>query len=194
MYAGIKEEPIEMTTYVALLRGINVSGHRPVPMSKLAAMSASIGLENVLTYLQSGNLVADADRDDAAGLRQRLEAAIETTFGFPVTVLLRTAQQIKTVVESNPFAAAAAENPKLVHVTFLSGLPAADAVARLLSRPHDTDTIRVVGTEAYLHCPGGYGRTKLSNPFLERELAVSATTRNWATVTRLAAMARGRRH
>lgn len=182
-----------MTTYVVLLRGINVSGHRPVPMPRLATTCAALGLRNVLTYLQSGNVVADADQDDAAGLRQRIEAAIGETFGFPVVVLLRTAQQIRTVVAANPFAAAAAENPRLVHVAFLSNLPAPDAVGRLLSRTSDTDTVRVVGTEAFLHCPGGYGRTRLSNPFLERVLAVSATTRNWSTVTHLAAVAGERR-
>lgn len=183
-----------MTTYAALLRGINVSGHRPVPMQRLAATCTALGLGSVVTYLQSGNVVADADDDDAAGLRLRLEAAILKAFGFPVVVLLRTAQEIEAVVAANPFAAAAAENPKLVHVAFLSNLPASDAVGRLLSRTYDIDTVRVVGTEAYLHCPGGYGRTKLSNPFLEKALAVSATTRNWSTVTRLAAMAGERRH
>ncbi|MCU0293046.1 MAG: DUF1697 domain-containing protein [Thermoanaerobaculaceae bacterium] len=182
-----------MTTYVALLRGINVSGHRPVPMQKLAATCTALGLGSVVTYLQSGNVVADADDDDAAGLRLRLEAAIHEAFGFPVVVLLRTAQQLEAVVASNPFAAAAADNPKLVHVTFLSELPAPDTVARLQTRSFEPDAIHVVGSEAYLHCPGGYGRTKLSNPFLERALAVCATTRNWATVTRLAAMAGERR-
>lgn len=182
-----------MTTFVALLRGINVSGHRPVLMRKLAATCAALGLTNVVTYLQSGNVVADSDQDDATGLRHRIEAAIREAFGFSVVVLLRTAREMEAIVASNPFAVAAAENPKLVHVTFLSEPPSPEAAARLQARTFEPDEVRLAASEAFLHCPGGYGRTKLPNQFLEKVLTVSATTRNWSTVSHLATTA-GERH
>jgi uncharacterized protein (DUF1697 family) len=190
---GHERTRADMTTFIALLRGINVSGHRPVPMQKLAATCAALGLTNVATHLQSGNVVADAVQDDAVELRGRIETAIHEAFGFPVVVLLRTAREMEAITASNPFAAAAAENPRLVHVTFLSGPPSPEAVARLQARSFDPDAIHVAGSEAYLHCPGGYGRTKLSNTLLEKALVVTATTRNWCTVTHLATMARERR-
>ncbi|HNX50535.1 MAG TPA: DUF1697 domain-containing protein [Thermoanaerobaculaceae bacterium] len=178
-----------MSTFVALLRGINVSGHRPVNMRRLSAAFACLGLADVVTYLQSGNVVFDVAPGDVTELRRRLEAAIDATFGFPVTVLLRTSLQMDRVVKACPFAAAAAHNPTRVAVAFLADEPSPEALGRLTARTHEPDEILVEGSEAYIHCPDGFGRTKLSNAYLEKTLGTASTARNWNTVNHLMALA-----
>jgi uncharacterized protein (DUF1697 family) len=184
--------PVRMVTLVALLRGINVGGHHVVRMERLAACCSGLGLGNVGTYLQSGNVVFDAEPCDLAGLERRLSAAFQESFGFPVPTLLRAAEELAAVVAACPFAQPRHEDPRLVLVTFLDSAPEPAAASRLLAGSYAPDQAWVRGREVYLHCPNGYARTRLSSTYLEKVLQRTATTRNWSTVTRLAAMARAR--
>lgn len=139
------------------------------------------------TYVQSGNVVF---RSLGAPTRlvQAIEEGIRGTLGLDVTVLLRTKGELAEVVGRSPFAASGID-PVRLHVTFLVGDPDPDRVADLAGKRVEPDELHVAGREVYLHCPNGYGRTKLQNAFLERQLAVAATTRNWKTVTALAELA-----
>jgi uncharacterized protein (DUF1697 family) len=179
-------------TLVALLRGINVGGHNPVRMDRLVAAWSGLGLGNVVTYLQSGNVVFHADPGDLGELRRRLEASVLEKFGFPVAILLRTAKELEATVAANPFPGPAAVDPRRVNVTFLPEAPAPAAVARLEAGSWAPEEVRVIGREAFLHCPIGYAHSKLSSTYLERILKTTTTTRNWNTVTHLAEMARDR--
>jgi uncharacterized protein (DUF1697 family) len=150
-------------------------------MKPLAALFEALGAEDVRTYVQSGNVVF-AGRGPgltAAAIEQRIAADL----GVAVTVLLRTRRELAAVVAANPFLASGADPAKL-HVTFLAERPAADR-RRELPEESGPDALRVHGREVYLHCPNGYGRTKLHNAFVEKRLGVAATTRNWRTVTTL---------
>jgi uncharacterized protein (DUF1697 family) len=173
------------STYVALLRGINLGARNKVAMADLRALLAELGAADVATYLQSGNAVFKS-----AGRRGELAAAVEQglrrDLGVDVKVLLRTRKELESVVGANPFAR---RDAKALHVTFLDGKPEATKVKRLDARRSEPDEFRVVGREVYLHCPNGYGRSKLSNAYFEKELGVAATTRNWKTVTALAELA-----
>jgi uncharacterized protein (DUF1697 family) len=167
--------------YVALLRGINVGGKTKVAMATLREVCASAGCENVVTYIQSGNVVLDSTRK-AEGLRSTLEAAIAAECGFSPAVMIRTAREMAAVVERNPFPEADEKN---LHVGFLHGVPA-DGPRRCLaaidSRPEE---LAVVRREIYLHLPDGMGRARLPG-LMERCLRPALmTVRNWRTVTKL---------
>lgn len=167
-------------THVALLRAVNVGG-RKVNMKALTAVFEGLGLSDVTTYVQSGNVVFKAAEHP---LPETLEAAIEQEFGIDVTVLLRTSRELAAVVKRNPFLEAGADRTQL-YVTFLAETPDKDALAAVDTAKFEPDAFRLAGRELYLRFPNGYGRTKLSNDFFERRLQLRATTRNWNTVTKL---------
>lgn len=173
-----------MTTYVALLRGVNVGGSNKVPMADLRAMFETNGLADAQTLIQSGNVVFRASGTEAA-LVTRIEAAIAETFSLSITVMVRSKAHLAEVLANDPFADAP---PNLAHVAFLSAKPAAKAVAALDPDRSPPDAFEVHGREVYLHYPNGSGRSKLTGDYLERVLGVRATARNRNTVGRLLAM------
>ena len=180
---------------VALLRSVNVGGRNRVPMAELRAMVESLGMRSVLSYVQSGNLVFDASGSPAKAA-EAIEEGISATFGLEVPVIVRTSRQVAGILRAHPFALPGVD-PRTVHVTFLAGPPEADraeALARTAAEAREDgafgdDRFEMAGTDIFLHCPGGYGETKLNNGFFERRTGVVATSRNWRTVTTLAAMA-----
>lgn len=172
------------TRYVALLRGINVGGRTKVAMDDLRRLFTELGHGNVTTYIQSGNVLFDAV-GRAAGIAAGIEARIAAELGLSVTVILRSATDLERVAAANPFVGQVPDESKL-HVTFLARRPTAT-----VERPAGVaDEMVVAGREVYLHCPGGYGRTKLDNAFFERRLGVPATTRTWRTVGKLQALSK----
>jgi uncharacterized protein (DUF1697 family) len=175
-----------LSTYVAMLRSVNVSGHNRLAMDRLRALVASAGFDEVVTYVQSGNLILTG-RGSPRAVGRVIEERMAADLGWSVPVIVRSKAQLRAVLAVNPFARRHVD-PKTLHVTFLAGDPAPGAAEALTGRSGD-DRLTVIGHEAYLHCPGGYGRTKLNNTFLERRLGCPATTRNWRTVTALAALA-----
>jgi len=180
-----------MHTYISMLRGINVSGQKKVRMAELHTLYEKLGLVNVETYVQSGNVVFDSPEPDAAKLRGLIEAQIEAVFGYPVSVFIRYAEDFRRIIDSNPFSNR--RNGGLwLHVTFLYQAPSPAAWDALKAPDGETDEFVRGEMEIFLFCPSGYGRTKLSNSFFERKLGVPATTRNWRTVNALYEMAKGR--
>lgn len=176
-----------MQTYVALLRGVNVSG-RVLRMEDLRQVLRTLGLSDVDTYIQSGNAVFRSDCVDRKDLRLRIEEGVAGFLDAPVTVLLRTAEEFAATVAGNPFLGTGRATSAL-HVTFLLEAPEPARLMALAPERYLPDECRVQGRDVYLYCPGGYGRTKLSHAWFERQLRVPATTRNWATVERLSRMA-----
>jgi uncharacterized protein (DUF1697 family) len=176
-------------TYVALLRSVNVSGRNQVAMDDLRPLVVAAGYRNPTTYVQSGNVVFSG-RGSPQAVGRAIEARMASELGWSVPVIVRSKDQLREILDTNPYVHHDLE-PKTLHVTFLAGSPdpqAVEALAADAARFGD-DRSTVIGHEVYLHCPGGYGRTKLNNAYLERRLGCSATTRNWRTVTTLAAMA-----
>jgi uncharacterized protein (DUF1697 family) len=168
------------TAHVALLRGINLGARNRVSMADLRALFADVGFEDVATYVQSGNVVFKTSLAESDVI-QAVEEQITRRLRLSVTVLVRTKAQLARVLASNPYAGGKREPAKL-HVTFL-----ADRPSRVLeAQAFEPDEFHVVGREVYLHCPNGYGKSKLSNAFLEKQLGVAATTRSWKTVSKLA--------
>jgi uncharacterized protein (DUF1697 family) len=178
-----------MQTYISMLRGINVSGHKQVRMADLKHLYESLGFTNVETYVQSGNVIFNGPEKDKAKLAKQIESQIETTFGFSVPVLIRSADDFQRVIETHPFRR---EEPLRVLVTFLYERPDSSRLKTLSQYEDKVDQFAIGKQEIFLFCPGGYGRSKLSNTFFEKKLDVAATTRNWKTVNTLYEMARER--
>jgi uncharacterized protein (DUF1697 family) len=178
---------VRKATYVALLRGINLGARNKISMADLRELLAGLGAEDVTTYVQSGNVVFKTAMP-ARELAGAIETEIRRDLGLDVAVLLRTPAELAALVERNPFSESVTEAKEL-HVTLLANRPQAARVAQLDPQRSQPDEFRVVGREVYLHCPNGYGRSKLTNAYFEKQLALVATTRNWNTVTKLAELA-----
>ena len=169
-----------MARYVALLRGVNVGG-RSLPMAELARVVEGLGHRDVRTDIQSGNVVFGATgKVDVPAL----ERAIGERFSLDVGVALRSAAELRRVIDRNPFPDA--EVTKL-HVGFLLAKPPAGTTRALDGAPYAPEEFVLQGSEVYLHLPNGMGRAKLP-VYLGRRLPVAATYRNWRTVTTLAEM------
>jgi len=178
-----------MTTYISMLRGINVGGHNKAPMNRLRAMFEALGCEQVRTYIQSGNVVFKTAKSAPSFLSRKIEERILMDFGFSVSVISRTSAELGKAIHNNPFLREKGIDPLQLHVTFLSQAPVRTALRKLDTLATDPDRFRCSRREIYLHCPDGYGRTRLSNNALEMALSVTATTRNWRTVNKLYEMA-----
>lgn len=176
-----------MQTWIALFRGINVGGNNIIKMADLKAWCTGLGHQNVQTYIQSGNLVFRSDKcgDD---LTQELKATIAAKAGFEPNIMLFPAERIAHAMKENPFFEGE-EDPKSLHLYFLERAPETPDLAAMqrLKRP-DSEHFRLMGDVYYLHAPDGIGRSKLAEK-VEKLLGVSATARNWRTVSKLAAMA-----
>ncbi len=175
-----------MKTYISMLRAVNVGGQNKIPVVELKRLYQALNFANVETYIQSGNLVFDSDNQDAAYVTNLIETQLEEAYGSKIAVFVRDAADFRRILNSNPFLMGRNESPLFLHVTFLYSIP----------RPSQWDQLKAPeGTngdeffpgmqEVYLFCPNGYGRTKLNNTFLERQLGMTATTRNWNSVQAL---------
>jgi uncharacterized protein (DUF1697 family) len=178
-----------MPAYVAMLRGINVTGHNIIPMEQLRAHCAALGLKNVKTYVQSGNIVFEA-KETAGHWAGAIETMIKKKYGFDVPVLMRTAAEMESIFKSNPFLKGKGIDMARLYVSFLSGVPKKEGLKALASVAAAEDRFESVDREIYLYCRGGYGNTKLSNNLVEKKLGLSATTRNWNSVGKLCELAR----
>ena len=178
-------------TYVALLRGINLSGHRIVKMDQLRKAFEELGFEDVKTYIQSGNVIFKGPLQAPVSLAKRIEEKVLRQFGFPVPVVVKTADEIAEVIKNNPLVKEKGIDISRLHVTFLSCVPEKSALKMLDAIPAGGDQFRCSGQAIYLHCPNGYHETKLSNNVLEKMLKVGTTTRNWKTVNQLYQMSLG---
>jgi len=176
-----------VATYAALLRGINLGARNRVAMADLRALVEELGGEDVVTYVQSGNVVF-RHAGAAARLERELAQAIQRALELDIAVIVRSSRQLTAIVDGNPFLAAGADLAHL-HLTLLGSSPDSAGVRRAIAASGTPDELSVKGKEIYLHLPAGYGRSKLSNAFFEKQLGVRATTRNWRTVTAVAELA-----
>lgn len=173
--------------YIALLRGINVSGHNLIKMTDLRQLFTEMGFGSVQTYIQSGNVLFESNEREAEPLRRRLEEQIEARFAMSVPVILRSGAELRQIIAACPFLPGAGEEGSL-YVSLLADSPTPENLARLPGSPMGPDQYRVVGREVYILCGESYHKSKLTNQFFEQRLRVHATSRNWRTINKLAAM------
>ena len=176
-------------TYIAILRGINVSGQKKINMKELKDLLGNLEFQSIKTYIQSGNVVFNYDPGKSDKVASQIEFAIKNHYGFDVTVLIRTRAEILDCIKSNPFNSKPDLDSKQLYATFLSHLPEAQNIEKVLAFESDADEFIFLNKTIFVYCPGGYGTTKLSNNFFENKLKVRATTRNWRTINELARIA-----
>lgn len=178
-----------MTTYLSLFRGINVGGNHKVKMDALKAVHEALGLTDILSYIQSGNIVFKSDATDTAQLQKLIAASFATTFGFRSEVIVRTSDELNTIIAQNPFHNQPDKEPNRIAVLFLATLPAPTAQEALLAAYTGPEEIFCVGQEVYIYYPDGIGRSKLSHSFLEKKLQTGGTVRNLNTTLKLQELA-----
>ena len=174
-----------MAIYVALLRGINVSGQKVIKMEDLKRAFEALHYKKVTTYIQSGNVVFESNEKSAPLIRSLIENKLLKTFGYAIPVTVKTPKELEAATRRNPFKNVRTEKGERLHVSFLSGNPSKAAAESLAAVKSNIDEIRLSGSEVYILCRKGYGTTIYSNTFIEKRLALSATTRNWDTVQKL---------
>ena len=175
-----------MRRYLALLRAINVGGHRIIRMADLKNTIGSLGFGDAVTHIQSGNVFFNCDVSDTQNLEETVEQAIRDDFGFDVTVMVRTPEELSRIVEQNPFKHLD-ENSYKIYVAFLAKLPDDRNIVALTSQSNQHESFVVTGGQAFISVNRAFkGKALFSNNFIESQLRVKATTRNIKVTRRLA--------
>lgn len=176
-----------MLTYIALLRGINVSGHNKIKMTELKKLFIDLGYHDVLTYIQSGNVIFKSNIKESILIEDTIISAISRHFGYAIKVMVLNKNELTTIFDSNPFLD---KNPTMdiskLYVAILNESPDLTGIPSIEIVVASTDDeFQIIGNAIYLYCPNGYGNTKLNNNLFEKKLHVSATVRNWKTISKL---------
>ena len=178
-----------MIKYVALLRGINVGGSKLIKMAELTRVFSSLGLANVKTYIQSGNVLFDSPKTDANALTKLIEKGLSTAAGFEVPVVLRTIAELEAIVKLDPFKTAKSDPDTKRYVTFLVEPPTVAPKIPLLSPKKDWEIIHLSPREVFIVAFPVKGRYGESMSLIEKIFGKSSTTRNWNTVVKILARA-----
>lgn len=176
-----------MNTFIGLLRGINVGGNNKLPMKELVTVLEGLGLRNVATYIQSGNVVFQSERTDTAALAGEITAAIGKSHGFAPQMFLLTTAELQAAITANPFPEGEPE-PKSLLLFFLDALPVNLDLQPLEKLKTENERFALIDKVFYLHAPDGMGRSKLAEK-VGQGWKVGITARNWRTVTTLREMA-----
>ncbi|PWJ58338.1 uncharacterized protein (DUF1697 family) [Dyadobacter jejuensis] len=179
-----------MTQYIAILRGINVSGKNIIKMDELKRLFLSMGYRDVQTYIQSGNVVFGAEEGDTSQLETRIMKGIAEGFGMEVPVIVVSASGLRQIAAGNTYLNQEPVEIEKLYVTFLARTPDGVLSDSLALPSGCTDHFELAQHCIYLKVLGGYGKTKLNNNYFEKKLNVKATTRNWKTVLKLVEMAK----
>tara|TARA_R110000868_G_scaffold122626_2_gene324999 strand:- start:80 stop:625 length:546 start_codon:yes stop_codon:yes gene_type:complete len=179
---------MKLMTYVAFLRGINVSGKRKVPMAELRAMCERLNLRDVKTYIQSGNIVFKSSIGRTNEVAILLHNEIQKHFDFDVPVIVKTIDGLSQIIEKNPFVSQEDITANRIYFVLLNSLPAIELLKNLSEETFENEAYEVVDNCLYLKCALGYGKAKLNNNLIERKLKVIATTRNYRTMDKLQEM------
>lgn len=173
-----------MKRFIALLRGINVSGQKKIKMSDLKSLFEEVGFQNVETYIQSGNVIFSSKELSVKILESKISSGIKNKFGFDVQVIVLNPEEIEYVIRANPFIKKKKDTERL-YVTFLGKNPSNENFDKINSADYLPEEYAIDGRHIYLFVPNGYGKAKLNNNFFENKLKVLGTTRNWKTTITL---------
>jgi uncharacterized protein (DUF1697 family) len=173
-----------MTTYICFLRGVNVGGNKLVKMADLKILLTALGLRDVKTYLQSGNVVFRTAEADRAALIRKIEDAIRKKSAMEVKIILRTTDELRKVIAANPLSPED-RNPSALVVAFLAGPIAEKDKAALTSLKTASEELHFGDKEIYMYFPENMARSKLAAALTEKKVGVNVTARNWNTVNAL---------
>ena len=171
-----------MKTQIALLRGINVGGHRKVPMVELRELLTKTGFSDVKTYIQSGNVIFKVAETNAQKIENSIQKSIANHFGFEVSVMVRTRQQLHKIFDDCPFSEDKKSNS---YFAILSHVPQEDLVEVAYEKVYEHEEYKIVNDCLYFYSDKGYGNAKFSLNYFEKKLNVDATARNYKTMLKL---------
>lgn len=183
------QRPARVTTFIALLRGVNVGGNKQVAMADLRELLTRLGYEDPRTLLQSGNLVFRSRPRTTEELERALEAEVEKHLGLRTDFFVRTAEQWNSIIAHNPFRKEAERDPSHLLVMCLKDAPLAKDMKTLQEAIQGREVIRASGTHAYIVYPDGIGRSRLTNALIDGKLGTRGTGRNWNTVLKIRELA-----
>ena len=171
-----------MKTYIVLLRGINVGGHKKVLMAELRELLSNSGFKNVRTYIQSGNVILESSEDSSKTIEDIIHKAINAHFGFEVPVLVSTRQELQAVFDNCPFL----EEKKInSYFVLLYSVPEKNLIESVSHISYPNEEFIIADTCIYFYCSMGYGSVKFNSNLFERKLKTTATTRNYKTMVKL---------
>jgi uncharacterized protein (DUF1697 family) len=171
--------------YIALLRGINVGGNRKIKMADLKKILIEIGLEQVQTYIQSGNVVFFYKKEKTELLSEMIKKAVKEAYGFDIETIIFEVVDFRAIVENMPFEVNET-NIKTFHIMMLKTAVEEDGIVEKLDKYITTgEIIQPTKKVLYLQYPNGFGRSKLTNNVVEKTLKISSTTRNWRTMNKI---------
>lgn len=182
-----------MTTYIALLRGINVGGNRIIKMAELKNVLEALGLKDVKTYIQSGNVLFRSD-DDAFNIQDKIEKEIDRVWGFDVPVVLRSAKELEQLINNCPFSdeeiktAEQASGKESLYISFMVNAPSPEKILSLKPYENDNESYHVIGREVFLLFRDSIRNSKVANNL--HRLDAHSTVRNSKTVKKLLELAK----
>ena len=174
--------------HLCLLRGINVSGHNMIKMDALKTTLEAVGFQNVQTYIQSGNVFVDAEEENPAAVGFRIKQEIFKTFGHEVPVVVIGKADLEACLKNNPFLYENDLDTKKLYIAFVSNSLNSDSINNLKMSQVKPDEARIDGNRIYIKYAVGAGKTRFDQKYIEKKLNVTATIRNWNTVTHLLKM------
>ena len=182
---SLKQFSQEMNTYIALLRGINVSGQKIIKMDELRESLKQLDFAKTQTYIQSGNIIFSCKKTDHLILETKISKLILENWDFEVPVIIRELEELIKIKNGNPFLKDEGIDTSKLHVTFLSNTPKKESINGLSNFKNPSEQFKIIEKEMYFYFPNGVGKSKLTNKLFERKLSVICTSRNWRTVNKL---------
>lgn len=168
-----------------------MTGHNSIKMTDLTALFVNLGLKDAITYIQSGNVIFSYDSDlPVSELSAKIEKNILEKLNFTIPVMTRSSKQLQDLFSVNPYLNEKDFDPSKMAVMFLHEKPSDSQIIKVKDVDFPPDRFKIIGTEIYIYCPNGFGKTKLYTNFFEKKMGVIGTARNWKTVTTLLEMAR----
>ncbi|MBO9597390.1 MAG: DUF1697 domain-containing protein [Cohnella sp.] len=177
-----------MTLYMAFLRGINVGGNHIVRMADLKRTLEEAGMRRVQTYIQSGNILFESD-ETASELETRFERLLETTFGFPMPTMIRSAEEMKEIMRRCPYSFAELTEGQSIHLSLLKRELSEAVIAAIPELDTGGDEYRIDGRELYWF----FNQSMLDSKLPKKLQKIGpATMRNWKTIIKMDELATAR--
>jgi uncharacterized protein (DUF1697 family) len=172
-----------MKRYISFLRGVNMAGHNSIRMNDLSELYRDLGFDDPKTYIQSGNVIFSNYEDlSVPDIAIKIEKAIFEKFSYKIAVIIRTPEELRKIISNNPFLCEDNFDPSRNAVMFLSENPMEAQINKVINIDYTPDKFKITGSEIFIYCPNGFGKTKLYTNFFEKKMGVTGTARNLKTI------------
>lgn len=174
-----------MKTYIALLRGVNVSGQKKIKMADLKLQLENLNFKNIRTYIQSGNVIFESTKTNQEDLANKIKTEIFKHYGFDVPTLVLTSDYLNNILNNNPWIKDKNKSTDKMYFTLLHKIPSDENIEKIIKLSFPPEEFAIDKDVIYFYSPNGYGRAKMNNNYFENKLKVKATTRNWKTLNKI---------